>query len=295
MNKTFVLLDKNNNLQKSANVIVKFSLEGKDYLIYSVEENELNSQIFVSRYVLNSEGKIFIDNISPDERGKLNNIVYNIVILVPSDAMKGSSFDSLSIGLADKFGIKLSLDVSDMEMQEYYSNCSVAITSKVLVDNAVKLYYENLNKVVETQNVPTWTAPVEATAPVPTDPQVSNVSDVVVTPSNVNMPMTSVVEPVSDVNVQPVVVNSVPTPAPEVVNSAPVVTDVVESVLPNPQIEKLAIVSDPSLGIGTHQPNVMQNKKAGFANTKYIVIGTVCLVLAVAVVITAYILISNMK
>ena len=36
-------------------------------------------------------------------------------------------------------------------------------------------------------------------------------------------------------------------------------------------------------------------KKAGFANTKYIVIGTVCLVLAVAVVITAYILIKNMQ
>ena len=67
-----------------------------------------------------------------------------------------------------------------------------------------------------------------------------------------------------------------------------------EEVLPNPQAQKLAIISDPSLGFGISDNN-LPKEKAGFANTKYIVIGTVCLVLAVVVVIVAYILISNMK
>ena len=39
----------------------------------------------------------------------------------------------------------------------------------------------------------------------------------------------------------------------------------------------------------------IKNRKAGFANSKYVVVGTICLVLAVAVVIVAYFLITNMK
>ena len=34
MNKSFILFDKNNNLQKNAAVIVKFNLNGSDYLVY---------------------------------------------------------------------------------------------------------------------------------------------------------------------------------------------------------------------------------------------------------------------
>lgn len=305
MNKSFVLLDKNNNVQRSASIIVKFNFEEKDYLVYSVEENEQNNQIFVSRLVLNSEGKYFIDNILPEEKGKLNNIVYNIVILVPTDAQKGSAFEFLTGNLLDKFSVKLSLDVPEMQVQEYYSNCSVAITSKVLVDAAIKLYNENLNinsKDVSTE-VPTWTAPVAVTAPVdanigaqalvePTPSVAIPVHDQNVMP-NLNLQLNPVVEPVVPVVeasvVAPEAVNTVTTPA---LVASTATDSVVQS---NPQMEKLAVMSDPSLGLGVNQPNVVKNKKAGFANTKYIVIGTVCLVLAVAVVITAYILISNMK
>lgn len=304
MNKSFVLLDKNNNLQKNATVIVKFSLEGRDYLVYSVDENEQNSQIFVSKLILNSEGKYFIDNILPDEKGKLNNIVYNIVILVPTDAQKGASFEVLSNGLMEKFSVKLSLDIPSLDVQEYYSNCSVAITSKILVDAAVKLYSDNL-VVLPTEvvsSVPTWTAPVEVTAPTPVDTQnVSNQPSTVVEPvvnTNLVQPSDTNLNVESNVATQPVVNNvasqtivepivTTPTPVAE-----PVMTESV--VVPNPQAEKLAVVSDPSLGIGVQQPNVGKNKKAGFANTKYIVIGTSCLVIAIGVVITAFVLISNM-
>lgn len=306
MNKSFVLFDKNNNLQKNATVIVKFNFEGKDYLVYSIEENEQNSQIFVSRLVLNSEGKYFIDNILPDEKGKLNNVVYNIVILLPTDAQKGSSFDFLANNLFEKFSVKLSLDVPEMGMQEYYSNCSVAITSKVLVDVSIKLYSENLSNtlVAESSTVPTWTAPVEVTAPTPA-PVTENINvqtPVVPTPTvpvqettsmpDLNLQSSPVVEAV-----QPVVVPVAPVE--QVVNPGPVTNQISNSVSDNavqmnPQAEKLAVVSDPSLGIGVQQPNLAKNKKAGFANTKYIVIGTCCLVLSIAVVITAFVLISNL-
>ena len=66
---------------------------------------------------------------------------------------------------------------------------------------------------------------------------------------------------------------------------------------PNPQAEKLAVVSDPSLNSAglNLQPNVARRNSAGNANTKYIIIGTICLVLAIAVVVAAYFLIKNMK
>ena len=306
MNKSFVLFDKNNNLQKNASVIVKFNMDGSDYLVYSVEENEQNSQIFVSKLIINSEGKYFIDNILPEEKGKLNNVVYNIVILVPSDAQKGNTFDSLSKDLLDKFAVKLSLDIPTLEVQEYYSNSSVAITSKILVDAAIKLYSDNLNVVNNNDVVvPTWTAPASVTAPTPAvvSPNV-NIEKTEITESIV--PNISVQEsiPNLELNVQPVsvlenVVNTIPEKVidqPVVTTPAPVVNTVSSEnvVIPNPQLEKLAVVSDPSLGIGVQQPNLAKNKNAGFANTKYIVAGSVCLALAIATVVTAYILITNM-
>ena len=68
--------------------------------------------------------------------------------------------------------------------------------------------------------------------------------------------------------------------------------------IPNPQAEKLnnvAVVYDPSLGNSglNIQPNIGKQKNAGFTLNKYIVIGTVCILLAIAVVIVAYILIQK--
>ena len=77
-----------------------------------------------------------------------------------------------------------------------------------------------------------------------------------------------------------------------------VVEGTMNSNIPNPQAEKLAIISDPSLGNATGlnlQPNVARKNNAGNANTKYIIIGTISILLAVAVVVVAYFLIKNMK
>ena len=308
MNKSFILLDKNSNLQKNATSIVKFNFEEKDYLVYSVDENEQNCQIFVSRLILNSEGKYFLDNLMSEEKNKLNNIVYNIVILLPSEVQKGSTFENSTNNLRDKFFVELSSELPELNSQEYYSNCSIAITNKLLVESAIKLYDDNLLNVNDVKNdvVPTWTAPAPVTAPEPVTSVESNVNN-----AEVGASVVSVQQPVVEtLNLQssPILENTIPDVEISSVSltadnslSKPmesVVSDVSlenkDVVLPNPQTEKLAIVSDPSLGIGVQQPNIGKNKKAGFANTKYIVVGTVCLVLAIAVVVTAFILIKNM-
>lgn len=330
MNNNFILFDKKNNVEKKAQFVVKFDFEGNNYIVYSIDENEQNCQIFVSKLILNSEGIYFIDEITSDEKGKLSNIVYNIVILVPSDIDKGIEFQTLINNLFDKFSVKLLSGLPVLSRQEYYSNCSIAITSKILVESAVKLYEEKLNVVKEDSSVevPMWTAPMEVTSPISVDDSLPSVSEPVVVSNTVPVQETvSIVSPIpveetvtpilndeKKIEVAPTInENTIKTSVSDVVSDhvIPVEMDksnllekqsiVSESVsyndgqMPNPQLEKIAIVSDPSLGIGVTQPNVMNNKKAGFANTKYVVIGTICLVLAIAVIVAAYFLIKNIS
>lgn len=346
MNKKIIVQDKNNNIKKEADTIIKFNFENKDYLIYSIEENEENRQIFVSKLILNSEGKYFIDNILPEEKGKLNNIVYNIVILTPTEAKKGIDGLLLINGLTDKFSVKLSIEIPELGEQEYYSNCSIAITSKILVEDAIKFYEENL--ATNTLNgqtdvlTPTWTLPIENTNPEPVVTESASIESSPITPNvepvvqnipvntlTTNDSLTPHVPETQNNNLEGVIsnLNENPNIIPTELNSNNVVpqsTTIDQQVspqlapsssnqepqaiqsnnqlvdnLPNPQIDKLggnvAIVSDPSLenvGVAV-QPNVGKMKKAGFAINKYIIIGTVCLLLAVAVVVVAYILIQK--
>lgn len=304
MNDKFVLT--NNGVNKDAEIIVKFTLENKDYLIYCTDENESNKQVFVSRLTLNTEGKYFIDDITLEEKNKLSNVVYNIVILTPNEAKKGIEAKSLIDKLTNEFKLQLSGDKPLLNEQNYYSNCSIAITSKLLVEEAINFFKTNLTSKSEEQKlnneVPTWSLPIDSAVE-------NNTAPIKIIGNNMSEP----IAPVTQEQVTPnLVINDTPINNNNNNNITIPVTDnnqineqvsVVEdnSNIPNPQAEKLAIISDPSLGNAAGlnlQPNVARKNNennAGNANTKYIIIGTISLLLAVAVVVVAYFLIKNMK
>lgn len=316
MNKNFVLMDKTNNTQRNATAVIKFNYENNDYLIYSIDENEVNKQIFVSKLILNSEGKSFIDNILPEEKNKLSNVVYNIIILTPSNFKKGALANNLLKDIKEKLMVNLSLEIPELGSQEYFANCSIAITNKEFVEDAIKFYNDNLNmeKVQEQIPVtPTWTIPTE-------EPVAINEPSINQEPMQNNINISPIPSAMPQTNPQPVIPNatsnnieSVPTEPVNIVNPTietpnQVVTPETVQIpniegqklnnIPNPQAEKLnnvAVVSDPSLGNSglNIQPNIGKQKNAGFTLNKYIVIGTVCILLAIAVVIVAYILIQK--
>lgn len=309
MNNKFIL--NANGTKKEAEFIIKFNLENRDYLIYCTEENENNKQVFVSKLTLNTEGKYFVDDITTEEKNKLNGVVYNIVILTPNEAKKGLDAKSLIDKLTMDNKLTLSVEMPLLNEQTYYSNCSIAITSKQLVEEAINFFKTNLTPKVEVpvQEVPTWSIPTMEINSTPVQEPVAvapTIEPVVSTPNVVSTEPTPVVNPTIQVEPKPVAdtnssvsmgmpageVNNIPvSPSPMGVNNG------VEQPLPNPQAEKLAVVSDPSLtnaGLNL-QPNVGKMNNAGNANTKYIIIGTICLVLAIAVVIIAYFLIKDMK
>jgi len=316
MNKNFVLMDKTNNTQRNATAVIKFNYENNDYLIYSIDENEVNKQIFVSKLILNSEGKSFIDNILPEEKNKLSNVVYNIIILTPSNFKKGALANNLLKDIKEKLMVNLSLEIPELGSQEYFANCSIAITNKEFVEDAIKFYNDNLNmeKVQEQIPVtPTWTIPTE-------EPVAINEPSINQEPMQNNINISPIPNAMPQTNPQPVIPNatsnnieSVPAEPVNIVNPTietpnQVVTPKTVQIpniegqelnnIPNPQAEKLnnvAVVSDPSLGKSglNIQPNIGKQKNAGFTLNKYIVIGTVCILLAIAVVIVAYILIQK--
>ena len=316
MNKNFVLMDKTNNTQRNATAVIKFNYENNDYLIYSIDENEVNKQIFVSKLILNSEGKSFIDNILPEEKNKLSNVVYNIIILTPSNFKKGALANNLLKDIKEKLMVNLSLEIPELGSQEYFANCSIAITNKEFVEDAIKFYNDNLNmeKVQEQIPVtPTWTIPTE-------EPVAINEPSINQEPMQNNINISPIPSAIPQTNPQPVIPNatsnnieSVPTEPVNIVNPTietpnQVVTPETVQIpniegqklnnIPNPQAEKLnnvAVVSDPSLGNSglNIQPNIGKQKNAGFTLNKYIVIGTVFILLAIAVVIVAYILIQK--
>lgn len=316
MNKNFVLMDKTNNTQRNATAVIKFNYENNDYLIYSIDENEVNKQIFVSKLILNSEGKSFIDNILPEEKNKLSNVVYNIIILTPSNFKKGALANNLLKDIKEKLMVNLSLEIPELGSQEYFANCSIAITNKEFVEDAIKFYNDNLNmEKVQEQNpvTPTWTIPTE-------EPVAINEPSINQEPMQNNINISPIPNAMPQTNPQPVIPNatsnnieSIPAEPVNIVNPTietpnQVVTPKTVQIpniegqelnnIPNPQAEKLnnvAVVSDPSLGKSglNIQPNIGKQKNAGFTLNKYIVIGTVCILLAIAVVIVAYILIQK--
>ncbi len=308
MNTNFNVLDKVNNTEKKASAIVRFKSEDKEYLIYSIDENEQNRQILVSRLIKNSEGKNYIENITDEEKSKLNNIVYNIVILLPSEFQKGADAKTIISDFSTKYSVTLTKDNLDLLEQEYYSNCSIAITNSELVNTALNFYQQYLeNSEVQVNNsIPTWTMPTEDN------------SKVMPLPSEAPKAPVAPVTPVENSNIEkasePLPNNSTEAPLQSLdsitedtlLNIKPIGQDAEqdsEPTLPNPQAEKLAVVSDPSLsqaaGINpampTGQPNLGKANKSGFANSKYVIIGTVCLVLSIAVIVAAYFIIRNIK
>ena len=79
MDDKFKVVDEN-NLEHDAEVITAFTYKNKDYLVYSVDSDEENSNILVSRLVKDSEGYDIIEDIQDnDERQEVQNAVKEIL------------------------------------------------------------------------------------------------------------------------------------------------------------------------------------------------------------------------
>lgn len=71
-----------NNIERDATLITVIEVEGKEYVIYSIDRDEENVNIFVSALVKDANGNdIIVDIEDEKEKSKLNEIVKNIIKL----------------------------------------------------------------------------------------------------------------------------------------------------------------------------------------------------------------------
>ncbi len=79
MDDKFKVIDEN-NIEHTAEVITAFSYKEKEYLVYSIDKDEENSNIFVSRLVKDNEGYDVIEDIEDEiERAEVQNAVKEIL------------------------------------------------------------------------------------------------------------------------------------------------------------------------------------------------------------------------
>lgn len=68
------------NVEREACVVTAFENDGHEYIIYSIDRDEKDANVFVSRLEKNSEGKnVLVDINDAEEKNKVNSIVNDIV------------------------------------------------------------------------------------------------------------------------------------------------------------------------------------------------------------------------
>lgn len=79
MDEKFKVVDEN-GIEHAAEVVTAFSYKEKEYLIYSIDRDEENANILVSRLVKDEEGYDMIEDIDDDnERIDVQNAVKEIL------------------------------------------------------------------------------------------------------------------------------------------------------------------------------------------------------------------------
>lgn len=368
MNKNFIVLDKATNSARESRFIVKLIHQNQEYVVYSLKDSEENDQIYVSKLVLNTEGRHFINNITKDEKDRLNNIIYNVVMLLPTKDDVKKEMQEFSL----KNNVIFSNEIPNIGDQEYFKDCLIAITKKEVVDKAINTYAKVLNEDIQNtqekmESAPTWTIPspaVDIPTPVSESVDVTNQNIIDMNDANTlgnspignfetSFPNNSEVNNINVENNSPIPNNEdisqgISNPAALKVNTdipsvsipnvptdnnlplsssenAPVDNPFTSQQYFNPfnntsgienkdnffatnqdislvkpekiysesTIQKEQLPTDNSSNINT--PNIDNINNTGFVRNKYIIIGTVCLVLAILVVVGAYFAIRYLK
>ena len=75
MNEKFTVTDEN-GIKNEAEVLTVFEYKNKDYIVYSIDADEDNSNIYVSRLVKDSEGYDKIEDINDEtEKSEVQKVV----------------------------------------------------------------------------------------------------------------------------------------------------------------------------------------------------------------------------
>ena len=234
------------NIDRNANIMFAFELEGSEYVTYWIERDEENSNIFVSKVIKNIDNTYsMLDVEDTNEKNKLNEIIKALItnsVESQADKLAGNSV-TLGDGKVVKF-ISVSFN---KEQRLNIPKTYITTVKKEVVRVAEKYYYVELvveqPKVVE--NIfPTVTEPSNDIFPeIPVQPTPVVVETPQVVDSVLEMPViteTPVITPTASVEVP---VQILPTEVPVVENaSATAVVEPIAVTQPTPVVAETPVV-----------------------------------------------------
>ena len=248
MNNKIVKTVDEHNIDRDANVMFAFDLDGSEYVAYRISRDEEQDNLFVSKVLKNLDGTFnMIDVDDSTEKSKLNGIVMSLVeSSVKSSANKLPS-DTLS--LSDGNLIKFISVIFNKE-QKIKVRKTYVTTVKKEVSRVAEKYYDIVvvkeePKVVE-DIFPTVTPVVDAVVSGPVIEPAPVVQPVVVESPVLTVPVveTPKVEQQVTTPVSPVV--EVVTP---IVSEQPVIPVVEPATVPQPSVSVSAPVSEVTVSV----------------------------------------------
>lgn len=230
------------NIDRDANILFAFDLEGSGYVSYSINRDEDNANIFLSKLIRNLDGSFSILDIDDSsEKTKLNEIVKVVItnsVESQDDKLKGDTL-TLSDGKTLKF-----IAVNFNKEQRINVQKTYITTVKKEVVRVVEKYYllpvVEVSKSVEEIFPPIETVePIKEVFPTVAEPITVSVPEPVVSTPVVEQPVI-IPAPVVDVPKveEPVVVPSMP------ILETPVTTVVTE---PTPVVSVETPVAEPTV------------------------------------------------
>jgi len=79
-NKTIKLVDEH-NINREAKIITMIEYEGTEYIVYSIDRDEENANIFVSKLVKEGDHLLLDEIQSTDVKEKIDNVVKEMIKL----------------------------------------------------------------------------------------------------------------------------------------------------------------------------------------------------------------------
>ena len=255
------------SIDRDANIICCIDVDGSDYVVYWIERDADNDNIFVSKLLKNLDGTSNMINIDDTmEKSKISNIIKELITYSVNNEADKLSTKSVALPSGKNVGISSVLinREQNINVQKTYITTVKKSVTKVseefytveLVEKETENVIQPDTSIFEDINViaPEVVAPIELPQETPVVPEAEVISQVtpviptpsVVLPEPVVVPEVNTVEPILEVKEPEVSVMPV-----EPVNSLPA-----EPILPEvekaPEVEpKVEVLEEPTLIIPT--------------------------------------------
>lgn len=318
MSREFVVVDKLNSVAFSCFSLVRFKLNNNDYLLYYFVGDGEKCNVFVSKIFSNSFNNYSLSDISLDEKQLIYNIIYSVFVTFPSSYSKDLDINRFVNDFTVNNNLIFLKEMPKFNEQSLLRNSFFA-TSECNYINYVRSFYDYILSNYNTSTVGsmTWSIPSSI------DDISTNRLDSVKESSNVNknglMDNLDVIIPISGSEINTFSdLGNVSTNSTSNVfanfNKTYLLDDLSrrdglnssanDSFYPKKDLERYSASDfgfyyDPSMDDNNMYKNSIYNrfldeKKAGFASNHYIIIGTLCYVLAYIVVFAFIIIIKNL-